>query len=266
MELAVLKRHKFQFIKFCYVYHSGKSDSGRIQLNSNSHLIHVCRGKGEITLGNHLYSINSGDVVAVPQFTPFTMNICADFEMMNIHYKLWLEDDTLLEDIKILPPVFSPSYFSWCRRKLNEIKMASELEFSDAYAHEIVLKHLVWNQEVDVSGYGQDTRMQEVRKFLERPDIRKFDAAGLAALCCLSKSQMNRNFKALFGVSPQKYWEKQRLKSVCILLKRSSLSIYETAAEAGFEDSGYFCRWFKKMTGYTPLEYRNKISPNDTAV
>ncbi|MDD5599223.1 MAG: AraC family transcriptional regulator [Victivallaceae bacterium] len=269
MKLAILNKHKFQFISFCYVYHPVKSDSGNIQLNSDSHLIHVCRGKGTITIGNRLYPIKAGNVVAVPQFTPFTMNICADFEMMNIHYRLWLKDDTLFEDIKTLPVIFTPPYFSWCREKLlkiNNINQVSGPELPDAYAHEIILKHLTENQLADVSGPARDPRMQKVRVFLEYPKLYRFDAAALATVCHLSKSQMNRNFRKLFGVSPQKYWEKQRLKIICALLQRASVNIYEIAAEAGFEDSGYFCRWFKKMTGYTPSEYRNKIPINDAVI
>ncbi|MFA6714923.1 MAG: AraC family transcriptional regulator [Victivallales bacterium] len=269
MELAILNKHKFQLISFCYIYHPVKSDSGNIQLNSDSHLIHVCRGKGTITIGNRPYPIKAGNVVAVPQFTPFTMNICAGFEMMNIHYKLWLEDDTLFENQKNLPVIFTPPYFPWCREKLLEIKnihQAPGTGLPDAHAHEIILRHLAENQLTNVSGHVQDSRIQKVRAFLEQPKLHKFDAAALTTVCRLSKSQMNRNFRKIFGVSPQKYWEKQRLKIICVLLRKASASIYEIAAEAGFEDSGYFCRWFKKMTGYTPSEYRNKIPPDADAI
>jgi AraC-like DNA-binding protein len=194
------------------------------------------------------------------------MNIQPDFEMMNIHYQLWLEDGTIFENLKTLPLIFTPSYFSWCRAKLTEMKNASVAELNALRAHEIILRHLAENQLKNVTETDQDPRMQKVRTFLERPKLHKFDAAEIAALCRLSKSQMNRNFRNLFGVSPQKYWEKQRLKIISAALKKSSMSIYEIAEEAGFEDNGYFCRWFKKQTGHTPSEYRKKISQDDTFI
>lgn len=34
--------------------------------------------------------------------------------------------------------------------------------------------------------------------------------------------------------------------------------IYEVAGEVGFTDIPYFTKIFKKITGYTPMEYKNK--------
>jgi len=41
------------------------------------------------------------------------------------------------------------------------------------------------------------------------------------------------------------------------LLANPALRIHEIAEETGFSDVAHFSRSFKKITGYTPGEYRN---------
>ena len=260
MDMDFLKKHKFQFIGFAYVYYPEKGDTGNVQLNNDSHIIHVCRGQITFNMENQSFTAKAGDVVAVPSFIPFTMQRTDDFEMMNIHYKIWLDDDTLLEDIKRLPRLFTPAYFEWCYEKLLEIKemmlQRPVVKFPDALAHEIILRHFTENPVVDIDSSISDSRIQKIKKILETPGFKRFDSDELTSLCRLSKSQMNRNFKEQFGISPQKYWEKQRIENICTVLKKSPVTINAVSERYGFKSSAYFCRWFKKMTGYTPTQYQ----------
>ena len=259
MGIDILRKHKFQFISFAYVYYPQKGDTGNVQLNNDSHIIHICKGRVTFNMENQSFTAKAGDVVAVPSFIPFTLQRSEDFEMMNLHYKIWLDDGMLLEDVKKLPRLFTPLYFKWCYKKLieiNEIILEKSVrKLPDVLAHEVILRHFTENPVTNIDSSVSDPRMQKMKKFLETPAI-NFDSNELASLCRLSKSQMNRNFKKAFGISPQKYWEKQRIKYICMVLKKSPVTINEISERWGFKNSGYFCRWFKKMTGYTPQKYR----------
>jgi AraC-like DNA-binding protein/mannose-6-phosphate isomerase-like protein (cupin superfamily) len=267
MDINVFQGHKFQLITFCYVYHPKKWHSTNIQLNSDSHILHITKGKGVIKLESQAYKLRRGCVIAIPPFVPFTMDISDDFEMMNIHYKIWLENDVLLSSLKRLPAIFIPQYFDWCEKTLLEMKKIQEqtvrLKAPDALAHEIVLRHFAENRITDIAGDVSDPRMKKLREHLENPKIKSFNSKELESMVFLSKSQINRKFGNSFGLSPHKYWEKQRLKNVCAHLAASSGAIYEIADLEGFKDHGYFCRWFRKMTGFTPAEYRKKLSDKD---
>ena len=260
MNIDILRKHKFQFIKLCHVYYPERGDTGNVQLNNDSHIVHICKGQVTFNMEDHSFTAKAGDVVAVPSFTPFTLERTGDFEMMNIHYKIWLDDGTLLEDIKRLPRLFTPSYFKWCQKKLLELKeiilQKNAVKLPDALAHEVVLRHFTENPLTDLDNSVSDPRMLKIQKILEDPATIKYDSSELASICGLSKSQMNRNFKNTLGISPQKYWEEQRMKNICIILKKSPVTIHELSERWGFKNSGYFCRWFKKMTGYTPTKYR----------
>ena len=50
-----------------------------------------------------------------------------------------------------------------------------------------------------------------------------------------------------------------RMKHARELLKNTDLKIYEIAVQTGYKDVKYFNRIFKKETGITPAQYREKI-------
>ena len=71
-----------------------------------------------------------------------------------------------------------------------------------------------------------------------------------------------RVFKRFAGVSPVRYVRELRIASARRLLEqRPSLGIKEVAALVGYPDQGYFSRVFKKATGSSPLEYRERGGP-----
>ena len=43
-----------------------------------------------------------------------------------------------------------------------------------------------------------------------------------------------------------------------VLLKHSNKMIYEIADELDFPSTSFFCKFFKKNTGLTPMEYQKQ--------
>ena len=62
-------------------------------------------------------------------------------------------------------------------------------------------------------------------------------------------------FKTYYGLTPMDYLVKTRIDESKFLLANSSLKIKEVANEVGYEDSLYFSKVFKKITGVSPKEY-----------
>lgn len=62
-------------------------------------------------------------------------------------------------------------------------------------------------------------------------------------------------FKTYYGLTPMDYLVKTRIDESKFLLTNSSLKIKEVANEVGYEDSLYFSKVFKKITGVSPKEY-----------
>lgn len=78
----------------------------------------------------------------------------------------------------------------------------------------------------------------------------------LAALENVSASHYFALFKSRTGRSPIDYFIRLRMRRACELLRETSLSIKEIAAELGYDDPFYFSRIFKSVNQVAPREYR----------
>ncbi len=81
----------------------------------------------------------------------------------------------------------------------------------------------------------------------------------LSQLCNLSKSYFLKVFKNAMGVSPQQYYTTLIINKACYLLVNSSYNISEISQLCGIEDGLYFSRLFKKHSGISPTDYRNRF-------
>jgi AraC family transcriptional regulator, transcriptional activator of pobA len=84
--------------------------------------------------------------------------------------------------------------------------------------------------------------------------------AQYAAVLHISPAYLNEVVKSVTG-NPVSYWIHHE---VILEAKRTlfytSQSVKEVACTLGYEDPGYFNRLFRKMTGQTPLQFRQKIA------
>ena len=74
---------------------------------------------------------------------------------------------------------------------------------------------------------------------------------------CLSTNYFNDLIRKTTGVSALKLIHRQMLDISKEKLLGTNKRVNEIACELGFQQSQNFSNWFKKMTGYTPNEYRH---------
>ena len=80
----------------------------------------------------------------------------------------------------------------------------------------------------------------------------------LAEFSHLHPGYLSRGFKALTGMTVGDFINRARLEKVKTLLENSRLTVLEISRELGFATDNYFCRWFRKQTGMSPHQYREK--------
>lgn len=83
-------------------------------------------------------------------------------------------------------------------------------------------------------------------------------ASELANACGLSVSQLQREFRRLFGISPTDYILRTRLLVARQMLERSATTVGEVAVACGFYDQSHFTKAFKAHTGLPPQAYRRR--------
>ena len=77
----------------------------------------------------------------------------------------------------------------------------------------------------------------------------------LAGLNHISVSYINMLFSRYAGIGPKSFYSQLRLNTAKSLLK-SGVPIADVSARMNFSSHNYFARYFKKLTGLTPSEYK----------
>ncbi|MDC7234581.1 MAG: helix-turn-helix transcriptional regulator [Spirochaetales bacterium] len=75
----------------------------------------------------------------------------------------------------------------------------------------------------------------------------------------ISPSYLSKLFRQFTGKTFIEYLTNLRVSKACELLKTSDRKLFEIAELVGYSDSRYFSSLFKKHTGLTPSQYRNKL-------
>jgi AraC-like DNA-binding protein len=83
----------------------------------------------------------------------------------------------------------------------------------------------------------------------------------LAALVGLGTTAFSEKVKSYTGFSPLNYLINIRISEAIKLLKRPDVHVTDIALDVGFYSSQHFATTFKKLTGYTPSEFRKKNIP-----
>ncbi|MGE5521315.1 MAG: AraC family transcriptional regulator [Candidatus Dadabacteria bacterium] len=83
----------------------------------------------------------------------------------------------------------------------------------------------------------------------------------MAALVGLGITAFSEKVKSYTGFSPLNYLINIRITEAIKLLKRADVHVTDIALDVGFYSSQHFATTFKKLTGYTPSEFRKKNLP-----
>ena len=86
----------------------------------------------------------------------------------------------------------------------------------------------------------------------------------LAAAVCLGRSVFYNKVKSIVGMSPVELLRHIRIKHAEDMVSKSNEPFSQIAYAVGFSDARYFGKCFKKETGLTPSEYRDRSSSAST--
>lgn len=86
-----------------------------------------------------------------------------------------------------------------------------------------------------------------------------FSISFLSELCGMKESYFRRVFFNACGTSPIQYINSLKLSRAKELLLQSEYTVETVSKMAGFNNTYYFCRYFKRELGVTPGEYRKEL-------
>lgn len=108
----------------------------------------------------------------------------------------------------------------------------------------------------DVSA-ASDVRVSQAQEYLCQHLRDNVTLDELAEVVGLSVSRLSHVFRRQTGLTPQRYYELQRLERARQLLELTAMPIKQISNEVGFASPFYFTLRFKRHTGKSPRQYRS---------
>lgn len=105
-----------------------------------------------------------------------------------------------------------------------------------------------------------DEAIKTAQDYIEKNSSEKITAEELAAVVSVGKRTLERRFKSATNNTILEYTHRVKIECAKRSFENSRKNISEVMLEVGYSDTNAFRSVFKKVTGLTPLEYRNKYN------
>lgn len=244
---------------------SGVRPAGRTVSNlafgrKTNGLVYIWSGAALFTdQENQTVSISGGDLLFIPkncrykmQYTaPSTTFVVINFEMTDREGK----DVLLAQSIALLAKDDGSNQLSGILAKLEKWGKAKDLR-------SLFRKKALFYQLLSQICTGRPLPASEQRYpqifagvlLLEQTYLENLPVSKFAQASNISISLFRQLFGKQYGMSPIQYRNRLRIDRAAAILSEGSCTVSETAYACGFENIGYFCRYYKKITGETPQQ------------
>lgn len=99
-------------------------------------------------------------------------------------------------------------------------------------------------------------KLQELIDYIKENISEDISLKDIASHSELSQATINRFFRDHLGTSTMNFIHKKKIERAKHLLLVTDLAISDIGPHIGINDVYYFSRFFKKMTGYSPTQFR----------
>ncbi len=106
----------------------------------------------------------------------------------------------------------------------------------------------------------EDEEIKIVQDYIEAHYEDKITIESLANLISTSRRTFERRFKVATNNTPIEYTQRVRIEAAKKFFEASRKNVSEIMFDVGYTDTKAFRDIFKKITGLTPIEYRNKFA------
>lgn len=110
----------------------------------------------------------------------------------------------------------------------------------------------------------KDVAIRKAQEYIEKNIQEKITLDELAELTALGRRSFERRFKQVTNNSVLEYIHRVKMEAAKRSFESSRKNINEVMFEVGYTDTKAFRSIFKKITGLTPIEYRNKYNKQPT--
>ncbi|NHN31500.1 AraC family transcriptional regulator [Paenibacillus agricola] len=244
-------------------------------------VLFVHRGRGNLTLNRKLYNLESGCVVILQPFQlhriQFETNSQCPYERTTLTFEP-SSFEPLLKNFPVLFRFFEQvwkeqlsiqvfrmdrnmTYILGVLERFNDLVSGWNGDEDLEAASLLILNILDYLKSLHNGGFGgvarPESHTEKIMNWVEEHYTEPFDLSALAKELHLSKHYVSHLFQSETAGSITEYVIARRIRQACWLLKTESNSVEYIGSLVGIPNFPYFCRLFKKITGLTPIQYRN---------
>jgi transcriptional regulator GlxA family with amidase domain len=106
----------------------------------------------------------------------------------------------------------------------------------------------------------EDEPIKEAQEFIEKNFQEKITVEQLASMLALGRRNLERRFKKATANTVVEYMQRVKIEAAKSSLESSKENVNEVMYKVGYTDPKAFRLTFKKITGLSPLQYRNKYN------
>lgn len=106
----------------------------------------------------------------------------------------------------------------------------------------------------------EDEPIKQAQDFIENNVTEKISVENLASQFAIGTRHFERRFKKATNNTPIEYIQRVKIEAAKKLFERSSKNVSEVMYDVGYSDTKAFRTIFKKITGLSPIGYRNKYN------
>jgi transcriptional regulator GlxA family with amidase domain len=106
----------------------------------------------------------------------------------------------------------------------------------------------------------EDEPIRKAQEYIENNFQEKITVDQLASMFALGRRNLERRFKKATSNTVVEYIQRVKIEAAKMSLESSRENVNEVMYKAGYSDTKAFRTTFKKITGLSPVEYRNKYN------
>ncbi len=120
--------------------------------------------------------------------------------------------------------------------------------------------HVSPEQLLNVAREHTNRLVQDAQEWINNHLHESFTVNELASTLATSERTLNRQFKEVLAVTPNKYIQSLRINSAKYLLESSELTLDDILDKVGYKDRSAFSKLFTASVGLPPMSYRRQFS------
>jgi len=240
----------------------GKGPTNRVHYDGNLKYYELCYfldGEYNINFGNDTYHTHSDIVEYLPmgiQDNKYSVDRLEHGHMIIIFFRA---DSELSKRPQFYNAKNNPKIKSLFMKLKNIVDKRDFNYYHKAFS---IFYEIISELCIATSGYTSSDRIKKILPAVnyihEHFAERDFDYKALPEMCNMGYTNFLEIFNSYTNSTPSAYITQLKISQAKELLSIDKYNISAISEMLGFDSMAYFCRIFKKITGYTPTQYRSK--------